>query len=162
VVTPLQHKLVRDLGRNRVQFIAITITIFLGVAIFAATYDSYQNLRASYDATATEFRFANLTVNGGDVETFARAAATTAGVEAIELRSTADVPFEVADVKMLGRIVGIPTDTTVNRVRVLEGALPTGDTEVALEQHMADHFGLGPGDGVDVWRVAPTTAEAAR
>ena len=46
--------------------IAITITIFLGVTIFGASYDSFQNLKASYDTTATEYRFANLTMSGGD------------------------------------------------------------------------------------------------
>lgn len=152
MVTPLQHKLWRDLGRGKAQFIAITITIFLGVTIFGATYDSYQNLRASYDLTATEFHFANLTVNGGDVETFAQTAATTDGVESVELRSTADVPFQVGDIKMLGRIVGIPSNSTVNQIKVLEGELPTHDTEVVLEQHMADHFGLAPGRTIQAYR----------
>ncbi len=151
MVTPLQHKLWRDLGRSRAQFIAITITIFLGVTIFGATYDSYQNLRASYDATATEFHFANLTVSGGDVDMFAQSAAATGGVESVELRSTVDVPFHVGDIKLLGRIVGIPADSTVNQLRVLEGGLPRGDTEIVLEQHMADHFGLAPGNTIQVY-----------
>ncbi|MCH8899214.1 MAG: hypothetical protein IH942_01830, partial [Acidobacteria bacterium] len=68
MVKPLHRKLWRDIRRHRAQFIAVTITMFLGVAIFAATYDSFQNLQASYDSTATEFHFANLTVVGGDVE----------------------------------------------------------------------------------------------
>ena len=54
----MQRKLWRDIGRHRAQFIAITITMFLGVTIFGATYDSFQNLKASYDTTATEYRFA--------------------------------------------------------------------------------------------------------
>ncbi|MGD2044315.1 MAG: ABC transporter permease [Acidimicrobiia bacterium] len=151
-MSPLQHKLWRDLGRSRAQFIAITVTIFLGVTIFGATYDSYQNLRASYDATATEFHFANLTANGGDVETFAQAAVATDGVESVELRSTADIPLHVGDMKLLGRIVGIPSNSTVNQLRVLEGGLPTEDNEIVLEQHMADHFGLTPGSTIQVHR----------
>jgi putative ABC transport system permease protein len=153
MVTPLQHKLWRDLGRNRAQFIAITITIFLGVTIFGATFDSYQNLRASYDATATEFHFANLTVSGGDVRKFSQTAAATGGVESFELRSSADVPFHVGDVKLLGRIVGIPPDSTVNQLRVLEGDLPGEDTEIVLEQHMADHFGLVPGNTIQIHKA---------
>ncbi len=150
MVTPLRRKLLRDLGRQRAQFIAIAITMFLGVTIFGATYDSYRNLRASYDATASEFRFANLTVAGGDVATVAQQAANSNGVESVELRSTADVPFDVAGTKLLGRIVGIPTGTSVNQVRVLQGSAPSAEIEVVVEKHMADHFGLSPGDTVQV------------
>lgn len=158
MVSPLRRKLLRDLRRQRAQFIAIAITMFLGVTIFGATYDSYQNLTASYDATATEFHFANLTVSGGDVAAFAERAGRAAGVDSVELRSTADVPFEVANVKLLGRLVGLsPTgEQTVNQLRYVDGTAPSGAAEVAVEKHMADHFQLAPGDamqllGTDGW-----------
>jgi putative ABC transport system permease protein len=158
MVTPLRRKLLRDIGRHRAQFVAITITVFLGVTIFGATYDSYQNLRASYDTTATDFRFANLLVAGGDVTAVAGAAEATDGVEAVQLRSVADVPFQVGDVKLLGRTVGIPIDgpPAVNRLEVVEGATLDREGAVLVEKHMADHFELTPGDtfgvlGPDGW-----------
>ena len=40
MVKPLHRKVWRDIGRHRVQFIAVTITMFLGVTVFGATYDS--------------------------------------------------------------------------------------------------------------------------
>ncbi|MDH3518810.1 MAG: cell division protein FtsX, partial [Acidimicrobiia bacterium] len=159
MVRPLRHKLLRDIGRQRAQFIAIAITMFLGVTIFAATYDSYRNLQASYDTTATEFHFANLTVSGGDTAAIAAEARAADGVESVELRSTANVPFQIGDVKLLGRVVGIPPDRepAVNRLRILEGGSLSGDgAELLIEKHMSDHFGLRPGDsmlvlGPDGW-----------
>ena len=159
MVRPLRYKLLRDIGRQRAQFIAIAITMFLGVTIFAATYDSYRNLQASYDTTATEFHFANLTVSGGDTAAIAEVARAADGVESVELRSTANVPFQIGDVKLLGRVVGIPPDRepAVNRLRILEGGSLSGDgAELLIEKHMSDHFGLRPGDsmlvlGPDGW-----------
>ena len=154
MVTPLRRKLFRDLGRHRAQFIAIAVTMFLGVTIFAATYDSFRNLQASYAATATEFRFANLTVVGGDVDLFAAEAATVDGVASVELRASLDVPFQVGDAKLLGRMIGLPSDSqpAVNQVEVLSGGYfdEAGPVGVLVEKHMADHFQLVPGDTMQV------------
>jgi putative ABC transport system permease protein len=154
VVTPLRRKLLRDIGRHRAQFVAIGLTMFLGVTIFGATYDSFRNLQASYAKTATEFRFANLTVAGGEVKSFAAEAAAIDGVEEVALRVSLDVPLQVGEVKLLGRMIGLPGDAQpgVNRVEVLAGryfdaARPSG---VLVEKHMADHFRLSPGDTIQV------------
>jgi putative ABC transport system permease protein len=153
MVRPLQRKLWRDIGRHKPQFLAITIIIFLGVTIFGATYDSYQNLTASYDQTATEYRFANLTVVGGDSEAIAAAASELPAVESVEVRTTEDVPLRVGETKLLGRVVGLPADgqPTVNQVEVLTGSYLTPDASVVLlEQHMAEHFDLTNGDSLDI------------
>ncbi len=154
MVKPLQRKLWRDIGRHRAQFIAITITIFLGVTIFGATYDSFQNLTASYDQTAVEYRFANLTMAGGDTEAIAEIAAANPQVESVAIRTTVDVPFRVDGTKLLGRAVGIPTgdQPTVNQIEVLSGSYLTGTnlSVVLVEEHMADHFELAQGDSLEI------------
>lgn len=153
-MSPLRHKLLRDIRAQRAQFLAVIVTIFLGVTIFAASYDSYQNLTASYETTATEFRFANLTVAGGDVEGFATLAAAEPGVESVELRTVADVPIQVGGLKLLGRVVGLPTGAqpSVNQVRVTEGTYLAASAPdlVLVEEHMADHFQLTPGDSFEI------------
>jgi putative ABC transport system permease protein len=149
MVTPLRRKLLRDLGRHRAQFIAIAVTMFLGVTIFGATYDSFQNLQTSYSTTATEYRFANLTVAGGDVDGFAAQAGDSDGVAVVATRRVVDVPFRIGEVKLLGRAVEIPAGSqpTVNRLEVLSGVYPADDgSGVLVEQHMAEHFGLVEGD----------------
>ena len=92
MVTTLNRKLWRDIRRNRAQFIAIAVTVFLGVAMFVASYDSYLNLDASYQATFTDFRFANLTYVGGDVETMEVSVAEVDGVESTSVRTVAGGP----------------------------------------------------------------------
>ncbi|MEA2001181.1 MAG: FtsX-like permease family protein [Actinomycetota bacterium] len=154
MVTPLHRKLWRDIGRHRAQFIAITITMFLGVTIFGATYDSFQNLQASYDSTATEFRFANLTVVGGDVETVTTIADQMTTVDATATRTSVDIPFRLDETKLFGRAVGIPAtgQPAVNQIEVLSGAYlsPANPNGVLVEKHMADHFELTPGDLFDI------------
>ncbi|MCH8990799.1 MAG: DUF4976 domain-containing protein [Acidobacteria bacterium] len=154
MVKPLHRKLWRDIRRYRAQFIAVTITMFLGVAIFGATYDSFQNLQASYDSTATEFHFANLTVVGGDVEAIAGVAGQMPTVESAITRTSADVPFRVDGAKLLGRAVGVPAaaQPEVNQLDVLSGTYldPAHPDGVLVEKHMADHFDLIPGDSFDI------------
>jgi putative ABC transport system permease protein len=170
MVKPLTRKLFRDIGRHRAQFIAVMVTVFLGVAIFAASYDSYNNLVTSYETTFSEYRFANLTVAGGDTGTIAAEAAAMPGVEAAQTRTVVDVPLRAEGTKLLGRAVGMPAtgQPEVNQVKVLEGSYldPERPEGVLVEEHMADHFGLGPGDTVEVfvgdnWRVLEVAGVAS-
>ena len=153
MVKPLTAKLWRDIRRQKAQFAAVALTVFLGVTIFAASYDSFQNLTASYEATFTEFRFANLTMQGGDVEAFAAEATAVDGVEAVETRTVADVPMQVGDTKFLGRVVGTPlTEGGINRLKILDSRpiYSSAWYGIMVEEHMAEHFGLGPGDTLTV------------
>ncbi len=148
----LRLKRRRDLGRQRAQFGAVVATLFLGVALFVATYDAYRNLDASYRELYTQLRFADLTVTGGPTGELAGRA--RAGGAAATIRTVADVPFEVGGSKLLGRVVGMPVDQqpSVNRVRVLSGTyLRLAHAHgVLVEQHMASHFHLAVGDTVRV------------
>jgi putative ABC transport system permease protein len=142
-------------------------TVFLGVTLFAASYDSYQNLTASYEHTFTEFRFANLTVGGGDITGFAAIASATDGVEAVDLRTVVDLPLQIGEHKMLGRVVGLPAGRPpdVNRVDIVSGDPPAHDTLV-LEEHLANHFDLTVGDSLAVlgaagWQTMPVSGVAA-
>jgi len=148
----LRTKARRDIRRQRASFLAIAVTIFLGVTLFGASYDAYQNLDASYKRAFTEYRFANLTVTGGRTGELARRARATAGVEAVQARTQADLPLRVGRDKFLGRVVGFPAarQPEVDRVEVEAGTYlrrsePHG---VLVEKHMADAFDLRPGDRV--------------
>ncbi len=152
MVSPLSKKLWRDIRRHRAQFTAVAVTVFLGVVMFVASYDSYLNLRASYAATHTEYNFANVTFVGGDIAGMAGAVEQIDGVESVLVRTVADHPLRIGDVKMLGRVVGIPprAQPDVNQLSVLDGDYLASDSGVLVEEHMAEHFGLVPGDTVDV------------
>ena len=149
----LRRKARRDIGRQRASFAAIAVTIFLGVALFGASYDAYSNLDASYTRAFTEYRFANLTVTGGRSGEIAAAAHRETGVEAVQPRVQADLPLRTGPDKLLGRVIGLPPDhqPAVNRVEVERGSYldPAMPHAVLIERHMAETFDLGVGDRVE-------------
>ncbi len=165
MVRPLTLKLLRDIRRHRAQFLAVGLTVFLGVTLFAASYDSFRNLRASYEETFTEFRFANLTIGGGDTEAIADRADAADGVASVQTRTVADVPIRIGDHKLLGRVAGTPAgeQPSVNRLKVLQGDYPGAGGGVLVEEHMAEHFDLAPGGTIEVligteWRTETVAA----
>ena len=150
----LRTKARRDMRRQRGSFLAIALTIFLGVALFGASYDAYRNLDASYRGAFTQYRFADLTVTGGRIGPLAREVRGTPGVGAVQERTQADLPLHVGRDKFLGRVVGLPpgSQPAVDRVEVESGSYlrrsqPGG---VLVEKHMAEAFDLAVGDTVTV------------
>lgn len=156
----LRTKLRRDIVRQWPQFVAVAVTVLLGVALFGASYDAYRNLDASYGRTFAEHSFADLWVSGGAAGDFARAAADVRGVAATRTRTRADVPLRIGDDSTLrGRVIGMPVDDqpAVNQVTVLRGDDLRESSAALVERHVADHFGVSPGDtvavrGADGWR----------
>lgn len=144
----------RDIGRQRWSFLAVAVTVMLGVGLFAASYDAFLNLESSYRRTYDRLDFADLTIRGGDVGAVAEAAGGAFGVAAVTVRRTADMPVRIGDHVLLGRVVELPDEggPEVNRVDVIEGAVPAGATDdrVLVEQHMAGHFDLSPGDAIEL------------
>ncbi|MEZ5143176.1 MAG: FtsX-like permease family protein [Acidimicrobiales bacterium] len=156
VVPPraLRIKTRRDVRRQLPQFVAVAVTVLLGVALFVASFDAFRNLEASYDTTYTRLHFADLTVTGGDVARFAGEAAGVDGVAATATRTQADLPMQVGTAKPYGRVIGLPPagQPPVDQVDVVAGTYldPGRPDGVLLERHAADHFGLGPGATVEV------------
>ncbi len=151
----LRRKARRDLGRQKVQFSAVIITIVLGVMLFAASYDSFRNLSASYHQTYDNLAFADLTISGGDQSAISSDAAATKGVSAVSTRTQADIPFLVnGKSKLIGRVVGMPTNAqpAVDKVDVLNGSYldPSKPDGVLVETHMASNFGLKVGDTLQI------------
>ena len=52
------------------QFAGVAITVVLGVALFAASYDAYLNLEVSYGQTYDRLAFADVVVTGGEAASF--------------------------------------------------------------------------------------------
>lgn len=152
----LQRSMIRELQARRGPFLAVVITVVLGVALFGASYDAFLNLTASYERLYEETRFATVTAVAGAPAAVAEAAAGVPGVEATATRSVADTPIRVGDHQLLGRAIGLPADgspAAVDDVLVLHGgpldaSVPNG---VLVERHMANHFDLGPGDAIDMF-----------
>ncbi|MDL4821937.1 ABC transporter permease [Actinomadura opuntiae] len=152
----LTVKLGRDLRRRPAQLVSVVVLVMLGVALFGASYDAYKNLDSGYRRLFEKYRFADLTVSGGDTAAIARTAAAEPGVAATAVRTVADVPMRMpGGGTLVGRVVGMPAGSqpAVDRVKVIEGryldaSAPTG---VLAEKHIAGHARLTPGAEVAVW-----------
>ncbi|WUI03170.1 ABC transporter permease [Spirillospora sp. NBC_00431] len=152
----LNVKLRRDLRRRPAQLVSAVVLVMLGVALFGASYDAYRNLDSGYRATFDRYRFADLTVSGGDTAAIAKRAGGTPGVEAVAVRTVADVPMRMPDGSTLvGRVVGLPAGSQpeINRVKVLTGRYldPAAPASVLADRHVADEADLKPGSAVSVW-----------
>ena len=162
----LRRKLRRDIGRRRAQFVAIVVTVLLGVALFGASSDAYRNLLASYAELFDRTHFAALTVEGGDPDAVAGAVSGVDGVAEVATRTVADVPLRAGNTRLLGRAVGLPADrrALVNDVLLLDGEYldPADPRGVLVERHMADHFGLRPGDSLAISEAEGWTVLAVR
>ena len=150
----LARKMRRDVRARRGQFVAVVVTIFLGLVLFALSYDAYANLKASYQRVFDLTGFADFTVSGGDTGAMLAAGEALPGVETALRRRVADVPVAAAGHKLLGRLVGLPEtgQPPVNGVIILDGTYlsPARNDGVLVEKHMAEHFGLQPGDRLRV------------
>lgn len=165
----LDTKRKRDIKAQRGQFLAVSVTIALGVLLFASSYDAYRNLDGSYNQTYDRLSFADITVVGVDPG-FADTARAIEGIAAAEARVQADLPMRVsAEHNFLGRVIAYPPDgqPEVNQIDVIEGTYldPDDDSAVVIESHMAEQFDIGVGSTVEIfdgtdWREARVTGVA--
>jgi putative ABC transport system permease protein len=152
-VSYLNTKRKRDFRQQRWQFLAVLVTITLGVMMFAASFDAYRNLETSYTGTYDRLAFADVTVTGADPGT-SDAIATIDGVAAVEERTQVDPPMRVGDEVFIGRVVTMPADQQpmINQVDIVDGGYLSASRPdgVVIETHMADSFDLIVGDTVEV------------
>jgi putative ABC transport system permease protein len=127
----------------------VTVTVVIGVMMFAATYDSYHNLTASYQQTYERLAFADMTITGGG-DDIAEDIRSIAGVAEVSIRHVADLPITIGDTTLSGRMIGMPAGVqpSINRIDVQEGSYLAATTgpEAVAEVHVARTFELAPGD----------------
>jgi putative ABC transport system permease protein len=138
---------------QRWQFLAVGATVVIGVMMFAATYDSYLNLTASYEQTYDRLAFADMTITGGDEE-LPDTLLSVDGVHTITVRHTADLPITIGLSTLRGRLIGMPEgeQPAVNKVDVEEGTYLSdgGQFEALAEVHVARAFDMGVDDSFTV------------
>ena len=151
----LSRLILREMRARRAQFVAVSITIVLGVGLFGASYDAFQNLTSSYRGLYDRLSFADIVATAGSPDAVAAAVQADPEVAAVTTRHVADIPLAIGSHHLLGRIVGLPPngEPAVDRILVLRGsnldpAVPDG---VVVEQHLADQFHLEPGVALSVF-----------
>ena len=148
IVSPLQRKLLRDLGGMRGQLITIALVVASGVAAFITTRSSLATLRDARESFYTDSHFADVFAS------LRRAPSSVVGqLESVEGVARVDprivaqgsMPLSTMSEPAVATVVSLPL--ALNQVHLIEGRFPsTGhDDEVVLSDAFAEAHDLGLG-----------------
>lgn len=157
----LALKLVRDLWRSRWQYLAVGVTVMLGVTFYGAAYMSYRNLDTSYLYSYDRLQFEDFGIAfHAAPERATERVRRIPGVRAAEGRLIEDVVIQIpgkTTKKLIGRLISIPADRRprVNDLFMVTGRYLSSRTarEIILESSFAKHHKLRPGDVIEVERT---------
>ncbi|MVU82375.1 FtsX-like permease family protein [Nocardia sp. ET3-3] len=162
----LLRKLRRDLWRQRWQFLAVAAILAIGVAAFVAASDAYHNLDRSFARAYDEQKLPDATISGPGAAELSSALARLPGEPEVEVRHQSEVGIRVHGRAFLGRAIGVPeaAQPGVAKLAVRSGALPSAG-RVVVEQHLADHYDLRPGESIELltasgWQAMPVSGSA--
>jgi putative ABC transport system permease protein len=153
----IDGKLVRDLGRMRVQALAIALIVASGVSLFIATFAAYRSIRLSEHHFYTRQRFADVWSSLGCApRSLARDLAAVPGVVAVDARlvtpAILDVPGLVEPASAL--VIGVPPGSghRVNDLYLRSGrhVEPGRAGEVLISEAFAEANRLGLGSSLGV------------
>ncbi|MBU4174788.1 MAG: FtsX-like permease family protein [Actinobacteria bacterium] len=149
----MRLKLVREILNAKVRFMAITLVVVIGVAIFIASSMSYRNLDTSYEYTYDQLNFADFRVKADDIPGYVvEKAGKVPGVTMVTPRARADKPFIMTGGKhLVGRVTGLPYEQPfVDDLIIKEGRyFEPGDSMVCIaESHFAGYYDVHPGDTI--------------
>jgi putative ABC transport system permease protein len=147
----LLNQLRRDLWRQRWQFLAAAVVIAIGVGVYVGASDAYLNLKDSFSRAYAEQRLPDAIVSGEGAHQLARQTATLPGAPIVDTRRQGDIGIRIGEHAFRGRAVEVPdrTQPEVAQLSLRSGELP-GPGEVVVEEHLADHYHLAPGDNIEV------------
>lgn len=151
----LRAVLWRDLLMYRGQFMAVTVVVVLGIALFAGVYASFQNLRHSASYSYEQLRFGDAWFSVYQAPaSIVNNIRQLNGVESAEGRVVEDVslklPFKVKD-KVTCRIISMPSpEPQVNRVLILDGSYPRHRWSGLIHEDFYKYYRLAVGDQLRV------------
>jgi putative ABC transport system permease protein len=162
----LLRKVRRDLWRHRWQFLAASVVLGIGVAVFVGATNAYEDLGQSLDRTYAEQLLPDVVISGPGVVGLYEAARRLPGNPVVELRQQADVSIRVNGRTLFGRAVGVPvaSQPAASKLALQSGDLPTAGS-VATEEHLTEHYGLHPGSTIELlgpsgWRPLGVSGSA--
>ena len=152
-MSPLDHKLLRDLWRMKGQAIAIGVVIAVGVAMLVMMSGLVTSLNETRDAYYQRYRLADIfaPVTRAPDRLVQRLAAVE-GVSAVEPRvnGSALIDLPGTDLPVQAQAVSLPDlrSPRLNDVYLSDGRMIDSDRsdEILLLQSFADAHGLRPGD----------------
>jgi putative ABC transport system permease protein len=154
MISPLDRKLLRDLGRMKGQVLAVSLVMACGLAMMIMTRSLILTLESTRDAYYEKNAFADVFAS------LKRAPLSVAdrigelpGVSVVEARVAVDVTLDLPGLTepATGRMVSLPEDgqpPKLNRLFLRSGRMPESDSrrEVVVSEAFAQGNNLQPGD----------------
>jgi len=149
-MTPLNHKLYRDLWRLRGQVLAIALVIASGIAVLAMSLTSMEALTDTALAYYERYRFADVfaRVERAPVH-IADRIRQLPGVQSVDTRVVKSAILDMPgfDEPVIGQLVSVPEGATpaLNQLALRSGRLPRlgHPDEAILSEPFAEAHGLG-------------------
>lgn len=152
-MSPLDHKLLRDLWRMKGQAIAIGVVIAVGVAMLVMMQGLVTSLNETRDAYYQRYRLADIFAPVARApDRLVRRLAAVEGVSAVEPRVIGGALIDLpgADLPVQAQAVSLPDlrSPRLNDVFLSDGRMIDSDRseEILLLQSFANAHGLRPGD----------------
>ncbi len=152
----LRKKLFRDLFANKWLFIAVTIVIFLGVALFGSSFMAFLNLQNSYDYSYEKLGFADFTtkVTSSPPDTV-KELERLPGVKAVTGRLNTDIGLSLPQKggqSLIATAISLPQNSRpqVNDLKIESGDYLSSNDKygLLLEKSFAEYHNLKPGDSI--------------
>ena len=156
MLTPLDLKLLRDLGRMKGQVLAVALVMACGLAMMIMTRSLILTLEGTRDAYYQSYRMADLFGQLKRAPLSLRdRLAEIPGIAALETRVVLDAVLDLPGVTVTctGHLVSLPENGSppvLNQVFLRTGRMPRPDArrEAIVSEAFAEAHGLRPGDSV--------------
>ncbi len=154
--------LFRTIRRNYVSFLAVAVIAAISMAVFigmqSATDAMFQRAGAYFEENALESL--EITCANGITEADLEAIAAWEGVDRVEGGYTSVVLWDTPQEKVLIQARSLLEE--INTPVVLEGSLPTGADEAAIEEMMAIEYEISVGDELTILHDGQLAGERFR
>ncbi|MFD0893397.1 FtsX-like permease family protein [Luteolibacter ambystomatis] len=156
MISPLDRKLLRDLGRMKGQVIAVSLVMACGLAMMIMTRSLILTLESTRDAYYEQFALADVFASLKRAPLSAAAELEKLpGVSVVEPRVAVDVTLDLPGLAepATGHVISLPEDggaPKLNRIFLRTGRMPEIDSrrEVVVGEAFATENGLKPGDSL--------------
>ncbi|MFO1485970.1 MAG: FtsX-like permease family protein [Verrucomicrobiaceae bacterium] len=155
MLTPLDLKLFRDLGRMKGQIVAVSLVMACGLAMMIMTRSIILTLEGTRDSYYQQYRLADVFASLKRApQSLARQIGMLPGVAAVETRVVVDATLDLPGLTepALAHLVTLPESgpQTLNQVFIRRGRLPLADESrhAVVSESFAVANKLEPGDSI--------------
>lgn len=149
----LRRKMLRDIMKYKSQFIAIFVTIVLGMASFISFFTAAESLNKSYTLVYEKLKYEDFEVVFNFApESVIRNVSRISNIKAVEGRLEAETGIYINERLQIGGLaIGINSTARprVNDLEIIDGSyFQSNESECLLEHHFASAYGYKAGDNI--------------